>query len=957
MANYLKSLSQIKTPDLIEFDRDSLVEEIVLRIQADPNWSSIWDGELLHNFSYFIINTFSYLFSKNAEATNRILKEVFITSASDPQSVINYLSNFSLNLKQNTASVTEVTIRPSLGGSFTNDFFLDPGYSIEGTTINGNSSNFEIYNYEKDSNGNITSKIDYRSFIEIPAKNFHKVNVFSGITKQISFSINPLTQTEKFIYNITDTNIIEDSIRIYYEINTINENELIETDSFIITPVINNIFTEEMGGVPHFKIKYATDGSAKIIFGSREFGGSFPSNGGNITIFYRIGGGVLSNVARGGINYTIDLVIDNFTTTRVNFFNFLAGGGGGDRETLDEAQFYAPYRIGRGRSLVDDNDVLNLLRGAVIKHIVKSPKYNGTDIPILHYHNYIAPPKNFNNFLFPVPNSTDTYLTYKEIFELELSKFLNLDGIHDGSENDIIITFFRNSSFSFALPYSPPLNGTLYVSAYDNAGIEVDRLIWGGNYQGSINLADPANVNASIISESVIPNLGITQGKQFLYFNIDEQIGNFTSSAGINCFRIEIGANQYSLDTNGKATALAEEIDLKIRSISTYFSSFSENTPFAYINDDNKMVIRSLSTGLDSSVQLYNFATDSILSTITFIPQKVLAIPQSRKVFLETSNYNADIQEININLNTSEWSQEKIYDGLVSIWENPEILTGPIITLFIVDENNDPILPQNGTSLVIEAIQNGIVNDTLTFSSLNATTSNLGASNSGLVFDDNFTNTCVYTPINGKIIFKLINSNLEGPDYSFPVSEGDINLYDTTTRFRITFLKKNYNFITVSMTPNPYFAESEASSYLSKLNSNDKKTIGVQALLKKVIFKPILIELSITPSKGYSRQEAINDTLSLVYSNFSYNNMIEDISIGTGFKIQTLKSFLNNKIRLPSVETIEVNLPVSDFTDPNENYYYFILNESFLSKIRDYESTYPQITGLYDSYKLRVIIA
>ena len=128
-------------------------------------------------------------------------------------------------------------------------------------------------------------------------------------------------------------------------------------------------------------------------------------------------------------------------------------------------------------------------------------------------------------------------------------------------------------------------------------------------------------------------------------------------------------------------------------------------------------------------------------------------------------------------------------------------------------------------------------------------------------------------------------------------------------------------------------------------------------MICQVIFKPILIELSITPSKGYSRQEAINDTLSLVYSNFSYNNMIEDISIGTGFKIQTLKSFLNNKIRLPSVETIEVNLPVSDFTDPNENYYYFILNESFLSKIRDYESTYPQITGLYDSYKLRVIIA
>lgn len=957
MANFLKPLSQIRTPDLIDFDRDSLVEEIVLRIQADPNWSSIWDGELLHNFSYFIINTFSYLFSKNAEATNRILKEVFITSASDPASVINYLSNFSLNLKQNVTSVTEITIRPTFGGSFTKSFFLNAGYSIQGNTINGNRINFELYNYEKDSNGNPTSKIDYRSIIEIPAQNFHKVNAFSGITSRIFFSLNPLTQTEKFIYNILDTNIIEDSIRIYYEIDTVNENELIETDSFIINPVINNIFTEEMGGVPHFKIKYATDGSAKIIFGSREFGGSFPSSGGNITIFYRTGGGTLSNVARGGINYTIDLEIDNFTTTSVNFFNFLAGGGGANRETLDEAQFYAPYRIGRGRSLVDDNDVLNLLRGSVIKHIVKSPKYNGTNIPVLHYHNYIAPPKNFNDFLFPVPNSTDTFLTYKEIFELELSKFLNLDGIHDGSENDVIITFFRNTNFSFALPYSPPLNGTLYVSAYDNSNNEIDRLVWGGNYQGSVNLADPANVNASIVSESPIPNLGITQGKQFLYFNIDQQVGNFTSAAGINCFRIEIGANQYSLDVNGKATALAEEIDLEIRRISTYYSDFSEDTPFVYINDDNKMVIRSLSTGLDSTVQLYNFANDSILLTISFIPQKVIAIPQSRKVFLETSNYNTDIQEISINLNATEWDQEKIYDGLVSIWENPEIATGPIINIFIVDENNDPILPQNGTSLTIESIQNGIVNDTLTFSSINPSVSSFGASDTGLVFDDTFTNTCVYTPTDGKIIFKLTDSNLESPNHSFPTSESDINIYDTTTRFRISFLMRNYKFITVSMTPNPYFAESEANSYFERLNSSDKKMIGVQALLKKVIFKPILIELSIIPAKGYSRQEAINETLNLVYSNFSYNNMIEDISIGTGFKVQSLKSFLNNKIRLPSVESLEVNVPVSDYTDPNENIYYFILNENFLNRIRDYESTYPQITGLSDSYRLRVIIA
>ena len=124
MSNYLKPLSEIKSPDLIQFDRDSLVTEIIERIQADPNWNSIWDGELLHNFSYFIVNTFSYLFSKNAEAANRVLRETFITQAKDPLSIVNYLSNFSLNLKQNTAAMAEVTIRPNAGGSFTNQFSI-----------------------------------------------------------------------------------------------------------------------------------------------------------------------------------------------------------------------------------------------------------------------------------------------------------------------------------------------------------------------------------------------------------------------------------------------------------------------------------------------------------------------------------------------------------------------------------------------------------------------------------------------------------------------------------------------------------------------------------------------------------------------------------------------------------------------------------------------------------------
>ena len=52
----------------------------------------------------------------------------------------------------------------------------------------------------------------------------------------------------------------------------------------------------------------------------------------------------------------------------------------------------------------------------------------------------------------------------------------------------------------------------------------------------------------------------------------------------------------------------------------------------------------------------------------------------------------------------------------------------------------------------------------------------------------------------------------------------------------------------------------------------------------------------------------------------------------------------------------KVLIPSDDIIDSNENQYYFILNESFMSRIKAVQEEYPQLIGLYDSYKLRVKI-
>ena len=74
----LQLLSEIEAPSLINFNTNQIIEEIIDRIQRHPEWKEIWNGELKQNALYVIINIFAYLFSKNAEAANRLLKENFI---------------------------------------------------------------------------------------------------------------------------------------------------------------------------------------------------------------------------------------------------------------------------------------------------------------------------------------------------------------------------------------------------------------------------------------------------------------------------------------------------------------------------------------------------------------------------------------------------------------------------------------------------------------------------------------------------------------------------------------------------------------------------------------------------------------------------------------------------------------------------------------------------------------
>lgn len=951
MSNsFLSPLTSLGTPDLIEFDRDSMVNEIITRIKSDPNWSSLWDGETLQNAAYMIVSTFSYLFSKNAESANRLLREVFITEAKDPKNISNILSSFSISIQQNTASLVPVSVFNSTRGFFSNSFYIPAGTSLIGKNINGQNINFECYNVDSEN----PNKIDYTSPIEISSGIKTIINAYSGTTFIENVNILVSIQREKFIYKINSPNIIQDSIRVYYEFGTSNEIELIETDSFVISPIISSQFPE---GTPHYKIKYYDDGSADIIFGTKNFGGAF-INDCIITVFYRVGGGALSNITINGINEIKTINISNTTSIPILFINESRGGGGSDREDINEAQFYGPYRIGRGRSIVDDKDAINSVSSIALKHSVVSPKYNNTNIPILHYWNYIAPKRNFDDFQFPTPSVSDTAETYRSSFEKSINEFLNLDGIHDGPENNLLASLFttNDSNLNIALQKVPPQNGTLRADIYDRDNKIIDQIVWSGNYLGNVS-PDSTIVSASKECNNDLSNITLndlpgTENNR-LRIKIDEYYEGGPIPQQLYFTLI--------LTTGVAFTpiSLAEHINQKIKESHPYYASFDES--FCYANESGKIVFTSLLTGERSLVKFFSAgpgtASYRFLYNILKISElEVDASPQNDKILDKSiSFFNSNNNNIYLYLKDRAKfinDESQNFTDVIPAWPDPNSITGPSIEIFLLNYNGvkrDLII---GSTLTIEVYDSSnSLKGQLIFSNITASSINRATAINNFTFNNETVGNSNFNWLTGSITFQMADSSNESAPYTYP------STYDQTHYVKVLYKEKTWKFLTVSYTPDPYSAEGEALSVLNILRAKDKKSLTLEPLLKKVKFTPVSISVVVGANKGKSKEEVIRRTEDLIYLNFSYEIKNKDMQIGFDFPINEAQSILNDRLLNPGISSVGISL-IQQSNSISDNEFKFIFPRSFIEKIKEFEEEAIlngiELSGLVDFYQPKV---
>ena len=721
----LTKLTEIQAPNLINFNTSDIISEVIDRIQRHPEWNQLWNGELKQDALYVIINIFAYLFSKNAEVANRLIRENFILLAKDPNNITNIMANYGLRIRSSTHSIANLKVYREDGGNLTTDLVLSgvPGkpFSVSSNGSSGGIVNFEIY--EKDQYG----KIDYFKPIILRKGMINNLVAYSGSTSFETVAIDSQEKKEKFYHTLNSNPVIEDSIKVYYVFNE-ERLELIETDSFTV-PAVGDI-DRFPGGQPYYKILYSSTGKASIVFGTQFFGGSFPKNEiGELQIYYRYGGGSNSNVTDGSINY-----LTTVSNISMIFKNNGDSGGGVDVEDLNLAKFYAPMRVGRGKQIVDERDSLLALAGMAVKHKVVSPKYsilpNKDSVPILHYYNYIVPKRNFTQFVLPTPSADDTAMSYEYKMRADLNNFLNLSKIHDGSViNEVISAEYTEDNIQYALKYKPILSGTLTVSAYDHYDYEIDRLIYSTSYYGETNLNDKNSSTAKIKSYTrVTDNVFNLNDKNQFDFEMDGYLLQIVIPNQVDGVNIQYNSPMVLANT------INQLIIQKIKNawntqnplllLPQGQNHITLNYNYFYY-ENNYFYLNSPTIGANSSLKiLMDDGGDTIrnrfLSLIKFIGTGTItrftyAVPESRKIFLDNSNFNYVNNSLDLKLNLDDINREKTLTQFIS-WKDRNSKIGPKLSYSLRDENLKNIFLKQNSVIHLEVYdQNGNLKDYITY--------------------------------------------------------------------------------------------------------------------------------------------------------------------------------------------------------------------------------------------------
>ena len=387
------TLIQLPSFSYTNLDFETIIADCKQLIDEHPEYNRNWNSFLESDAGRMFIEMMSYIIEKLSGKVDWNAQELFLSSATQRQSLINLLRLI------NHTPALPVAAKVNIKGKITKwseSFQLPLREQIIGIDTKGNSIRFECIQNASDGKPDYSYQYTFNTGTESnKIYEFYNIPFYQGTTYTEDSVFAEGIDNEE--YNLEYYPVIESSIRLFlYETGV----ECPEVDSFV-SPEAQQADLTKAERTPPYMVKIDAANKATIVWGSSSLVET-PTRGSRFKIMYRVGGGANTNIISGGINTTKTYSLANDAKVSVVFNNPDAGFGGADEEDIEQAKLTAPISLRSANKTVTREDYITHLESSQhVMHAHIIGKENEPDDIYLEYGYYLPP---LETWIYICPN-------------------------------------------------------------------------------------------------------------------------------------------------------------------------------------------------------------------------------------------------------------------------------------------------------------------------------------------------------------------------------------------------------------------------------------------------------------------------------------------------------------------------------------------------------------------------
>lgn len=511
MSNKLIQLPKFSYTDL---DFDTIIADTKALIKEHPEYAEHWDDFLESNAGRMLIEVIAYIIEKNTSKVDWIAREMFISTATQRQSLINILKL--INYRPQLPKAARVGMKLKLT-KWAPEFTLNAGEKVTGINSEGNPVTFELLDYDDDGKPNYSYSYTLQTGDRAnPTVEFYNVPFYQGKTINENDVYLDGVSNEKVTLDMFP--VIENTIRVSSMSRGL---EFPEVDSFISTEA-QQVGVPESQQAPPYLVEIDDQNRATIVFGPDALV-KIPSKGERLSITYRIGGGASTNVVSGAINQTKTYTSGDHRVS-ILYSNPDPGSGGADQERVEDAKLTAPLTLRSANKTVTHEDyVTHLVTDSSIMKANVVGKENEPD-EIFEEYGYNLPP--LDTWIYVVPQ----LVGWESINPYELNQRMLISRPYDrhDSVDEEEITISALSQSVYMKKYKKYKGFAMYVTLHENSPENNDWLAADSYIEGTDYTIDPITATFTRIQSSdggTIPAGERTLKIRYIYDTIRDNEG------------------------------------------------------------------------------------------------------------------------------------------------------------------------------------------------------------------------------------------------------------------------------------------------------------------------------------------------------------------------------------------------------------------------------------------------